>query len=95
MTTAPKWDLPRRINIPGSLADLIRALAAAVRAGELSQIVLAGEPFATMEDIRKLPPDGPWPDYLELYFQDPHTGKRYRLMAETYHGSGGTWELVP
>jgi hypothetical protein len=46
------------------------------------------------EEINKIPEDGPWPDYIEMFFEDARSGERYRLSVETYHGSGGTWERV-
>lgn len=95
MTPQPRWMTPRQINSPGDLADVIKVVSDAVRAGELNQITPGGAPFATHEDIRRIVPGGPWPDYLELHFQDVRTGKRFTLVAETFHGAGGRWEPVP
>jgi hypothetical protein len=41
-----------------------------------------------------LQPDGPWDDFLAYYFACTACGQPYRLSAETYHGSGGSWEPV-
>ena len=94
MIQRTRWDAPRELDSPGRLANLLEEVKEAVRAGELIQITLPGSPFATKESVQHLLPGGPWPDYLELYFEDSRTGKRYRLVAETYHGRGGRWEDV-
>ena len=87
---------PREIRSPGDLADVIRRVAEAVRAGDLLPFKPAKPPplLGIETDIRKLDAEGPWPDYLELHFKDVRTGQRFRLVAETYHGAGGHWELV-
>ncbi len=37
--------------------------------------------------------DKPWPgDWIEHVCECPLCGRRFRLYAETYHGSGGAWE---
>ena len=95
MTQRTRWDTPRDLDSRDDLANLLGEVKEAVRNGELHQITLPGAPFATKEDVQKLLPGGPWPDYLELHFEDRQTGKRYRLVAETYHGRGGRWEQVP
>ncbi len=46
-------------------------------------------PFA-IRDVHAIPDEGPWPDYVEVYFEDSR-GKRYKLAVETYHGFGGSW----
>jgi hypothetical protein len=95
MTQRTRWDAPRDLDSPNDLAKLLAEVKEAVCTGELNQITLPSEPFATKEDVQSLLPGGPWPDYLELYFEDGKTGKRYRLVAETYHGCGGRWEKAP
>ena len=40
-------------------------------------------------------PRGPWEDVLIYYFQRPACKQMFKLSAETYHGSGGSWEPVP
>lgn len=95
MTGGTKWSASRRVESPAELADLFKDVSDAVHSGELHQIVPTGAPFATTEDIRKIPPTGPWPDYLEFHLHDAQSGKHYKLVVETYHGHGGTWESVP
>lgn len=95
MKPTASWRDMRTLNSPADLADLIDNIAEAVRTGELRQVTPPGAPFVTTDDIRDIPARGPWPDYLELHFEDSQTCERYRLIAETYHGCGGRWEEVP
>ena len=88
------WAELRQIKSPDDLARLIEDVSLAVRAGKLKQISMSGKPFATQEDILNISPSGPWPDYLELFFEDTKTGEQYKLIAEIYHGRGGTWERI-
>ena len=84
---------PREIRSPEELADVLRAVTKAVRAGDLRVMTSGDSPFGEAVDIRQIAPEGPWPDYLELHFQRTQTGERFRLVAETFHGVGGHWEL--
>ena len=34
-----------------------------------------------------------WPDYINCLFRCTSCGMLFRLEAETYHGSGGSWEI--
>ena len=52
----------------------------------------ANNDWISEEAISKIPDDGPWPDYIEMHFEDAKSGERYRLSVETYHGAGGSWE---
>lgn len=94
MTPRAKWMVPREIHSPGDLADMIRSLASAIRDGDLRQVTPRTAPFGTPVDFMSIAPEGPWPDYLEFHFEDSQTGKRFKLVAETYHGAGGRWELA-
>lgn len=88
------WNETHRIESSDDLASLIKEISQAVREGKLKQVSSSGNTFATQEDIFNISPNGPWPDYLELFFKDPRTGEQYRLIAETYHGRGGTWAKI-
>ena len=81
-----------RISSPEQLVEVLRAAKACVSSGTLRQVTPPDAPFA-VEDLSSVPDEGPWPDYVEAYFEDPQ-GKRYRLTVETYHGAGGAWEIV-
>ena len=68
MTSRESRITPRAIRSPGDLADVIRRVAEAVRTGDLLAFAPAEPPLLGREiDIRKLDPDGPWPDHLELH----------------------------
>ena len=44
-------------------------------------------------ELQKLQPGGVWPDdFIEHVFECTHCGQHFRLVFETYHLSGGTWE---
>lgn len=94
MSSRKSWMTPREIRSPGELAEVIRSVAEAVRAGDLRAVTPSNPPLIAAIDIRQIAPEGPWPDYLELHFEDAQTGERFRLVAETYHGAGGLWELA-
>lgn len=79
-----------RIDSRAVLEALIVQLKEAVAEGALQQYTPSDAPFA----LNEMEPAGPWPDYLEAWFRDPTSGRRYRLVAETFHGSGGRWEQV-
>ncbi|MEZ5988368.1 MAG: hypothetical protein R3F30_04465 [Planctomycetota bacterium] len=92
MKPEENWMTPRQIDSPDDLAEVVRAVAEAVAVGDLRQINANDLPFSTSDDIRRINSTGPWPDYLELHFEEVRTGTRYRLVVETYHGTGGRWE---
>lgn len=79
------------IRTRGQLSGILRDLKRAVSDGDLSPVEPAIPLFSVECSLIDIPEDGPWPDYFELYFQEPSTGERYKLSAETYHGAGGDW----
>ena len=94
MNERRKWASSRDLNSPTELADAIRIVADAVRSGKLRPLVRTDDPCSEACDIRQLAPNGPWPDYLEMSFEEVATGERFRLAAETFHGTGGRWEAL-
>lgn len=72
---------------------VVDAVKRAVRGRVLTQVWPEGAQLGT-EPIDALKADEIWPDYVEMYFVDERSGSQYRLSLETYHGSGGSWELV-
>jgi hypothetical protein len=78
-----------KISTPDQLTDLLRNAKQCIANGTLRQIRPVDSPLA-IDDLAKVPDCGPWPDYVEAYFEDCH-GQRYRLAVETYHGAGGSW----
>ena len=87
--------IPRQIQSASELVDLIRALKKAVLLGVLEQVRSDPSPFATNMDISELAEQGPWPDYLEMRFRVAGGITHYKLSVETYHGTGGIWEIEP
>jgi len=83
------------ITSPGALRHALASLRADVAAGRLEQYFDPNALMGTERRVDEIPLDGPWEDYLDLYFRDPGTGQRYRLSAETYHGQGGSFERLP
>jgi hypothetical protein len=85
-------DTEVRVSSPGGLARVLRDAKQCVAEGVLRQVRPVDAPFA-IDDLLTVPDEGPWPDYLEAYFED-RQGQRYKLVVETYHGSGGSWGRV-
>ena len=47
-------------------------------------------------DIDKIQKNTPWPsDHIEHVLRCTSCGRRFILSVETYHGSGGCWDLLP
>ena len=82
-------EVERRISSPEALTAVLRDVKRCVANGTLSQTKPANAPLA-IDDVTKVPDEGPWPDYVEAHFED-RNGQRYRLTVETYHGTGGSW----
>jgi len=88
----------KHIAARGQFKAVLQEVKRCLANGMLRQIKPPPEhpyPGTVIEDIRRVPDDGPWPnDIIEAYFED-YGGQRYKLQVETYHGSGGTWEMIP
>jgi hypothetical protein len=82
----------RQISSRDVFVSVLRDVKRCIADGSLRQIKPANAPFA-LDDVTSVPDEGPWPDYVEAYFED-RAGQRYKLMAETYHGAGGSWEKI-
>jgi hypothetical protein len=77
------------ISSASDLVDILRAAKRCIALGVLRQVRPVNAPFASA-DLSSIPDQGPWPDYLEAYFED-RQGALYKLSVETYHGAGGSW----
>jgi hypothetical protein len=90
-----KMDLAvnHEIRSPQDFVEILRFIKDAVGKGTLRQVKPLAPPFA-IYDITAVAEQGPWPDYVEAYFESPVSGTRYRLTAEAYHGIGGRWEQL-
>jgi len=89
-SSLPDSDL---IESPTDLRRWLLKLRSLVAEGGLSQNFEIGNEFADGSAVSDIPIDGPWPDFIEWYFEAP-TGVRYRFSVETYHGTGGCWQRL-
>ncbi len=84
-----------RIAAPRDLTRAIRSVREAMDAGVLAESDYwpKGQPRFTSVPFSRLSESGGWEDIVQYYFQCTSCGQRFRLVAETYRGSGG--ELSP
>jgi len=80
------------IRSPGDLKKAIKVIKANLEDGTLEEI-LNGSTIGSEELLSETSNEPSWPDYFEIHFQCRHCGTRFRLEAETYHGSGGSWSV--
>lgn len=90
MTSIPH---PQPINTPDQLKELLVELKQCLLKNQLIQVKTKNRTDANLP-LEQIPSSGPWPDFMEIDFQNPHTQEKYRLIAETYHGTGGQWEKI-
>ena len=92
-----KHELPKEseIQTPQDLTEIIRTIQFLLEKG-----VLIESTYWPKDRLRPCLPSfkeivvtGPWPDYMEYYFQEPFTGCYFQFVCETYHGLGGKWEI--
>src|SRR5580765_2677578 len=78
----------RRVNSPYEYRDLVRQIIATIEQGTFR--VVSGD--CPLEQILS---EERWPgDYIAHLLECTTCSRRFRLAVETYHGSGGAWELV-
>lgn len=82
-------DLTSSIRSRGDLSRAIGIVRANLDDGTLDEVAEGRNP--TTERFRDLPEAGPWPDIVSFRFRCTSCGAEYRLFADTYHGSGGSW----
>ncbi len=85
------WRLQWNITQPGQLEDVIAIVSKAVERGELREVTRPVVAAPQQPSIAELERSGQWPDVIDLLFEEASTGRRFRLVCETYHGSGGSW----
>jgi hypothetical protein len=88
----PFPDSIERISSPGELAVMLRQIKLCITEGRLKMINPSGAPL-TVGDLLNIPDEGPWPDFIEAFFESQQ-GQKYKLEVETYHGVGGLWTPV-
>ena len=79
------------IRTPGDLTKAIRVVRDNVADGTLLDVTQPGE--IASGQFAGLAEQGLWPDYLEYHFRCSACGQGFKLTAETYHGSGGGWDV--
>ena len=78
----------RRINSPYEYRDLVRQLLETIQQGTFR--VLSGT--CPLEAILTA---SPWPsDFIVHVLGCTTCSRRFQLSVETYHGSGGSWEVM-
>jgi hypothetical protein len=82
-----------RVSHPSELRQAIAVARDNLADGTLREIappksVLSQQPFS------KLVGGGAWDDFFQYYFECQYCSEQFRLHAETYHGSGGAWNVV-
>ena len=77
------------IRTPGELRQAIRVARDNLADGALRDMT---PPASADVDFAQLCVDGPWPDFVEHYFECATCGWRFRLAVDTYHGYRGGWE---
>lgn len=92
MTCEKCSDLCVRVSIkrPHELRNAIRIAWQNILDNTLSEIVNP-TPISSVT-FAELAKGDPWDDLLSYSFQCTTCGERFHLNAETYHGSGGSWE---
>ena len=80
-----------RIVTDRKFEHAIRIIKANIDDGTIIEVVRTNQ-FApdTFESICN---SDTWPDYIENHFKCTTCECQFRLTVETYHGSGGTWEV--
>jgi len=92
-----KQALPSKYEIqtPQDLAHIIRVVKKSLEEGVLieSSYWPKGRVRLHLPSFKDIPANGPWPDYIEYYFEELSTGHCFQLVCEIYHGHGGRWEI--
>lgn len=85
-----------RIDSPEKLYAVVESLRDLIRQGLVSQIdknvLVNQERQCDINDVQK---GQPWPDdHIVMTFHETATGLVFRLGCETYHGAGGTFQVI-
>ncbi len=83
-----------RIKSPRDLKKAIKVIADNIEDGTIKESdywpkgILNCCDSGTFSELAK---ENLWGDFVDYYFECPSCNRLYRLTAETYHGSGGSW----
>ena len=83
-----------QISNPKEVKEILILLKEVVKKRILKQYWNNDIIGVTRERIEELNVFGPYPDVIILNFEDLHSGSRYELSVDTYHGSGGEWSIL-
>jgi hypothetical protein len=77
-----------RLNSPREYLDVVRQVDELLTKGVLRFV----RGTSTLKEIRQ---NGEWSgDAMTHIFECPNCAQQFRLAAETFHGSGTTWEKI-
>ena len=77
------------IRSPSELSKAVRVVRANLDDGTLAEVAVEAAVGAPCFD--ELGDSGTWPDIVLNAFECTTCGARFKLFADTYHGSGGAW----
>lgn len=80
-----------RIESPGDLKSAIRVIAGNLADGTIVENQEKPVGGSTSVPFSNLSKGELWDDIVEYYFKCPKCDLGFALIAETYHGSGGSW----
>lgn len=85
-----------RIDSPANLKKTIRVVQDNITDGTIIESKFWPKQYIKTqnESFSRIKPQGPWEDVLSYYFECPECSQLFQLSAETYHGSGGSWNPI-
>ena len=83
-----------KIESKKEFSDVLLLILRLINTAKVEQFWSQNNPFASKEDVSSIAVDGPWPDYIEMYFVELESKKRFKLVVETFHGAGGELKEV-
>lgn len=86
------WPDNLSIQSPGQFEKFLEDLKYWLDRGLIKQIQYGAQDTLSVS-IVDIPESGPWPDYLDAYFET-ETRILYQLSVDLYHGSGGHWKQI-
>lgn len=81
-----------QMRFPAELRRVIDIARRNLKDGTTAEAPNSGSAVLSNIPFSEVNADGPWDDVFHYRFRCTHCGELFSLMAETYHGSGGTWQ---
>lgn len=82
-----------RIAHPSQLQKAISVAGANLADGTLAEVT-PPQPSYSQQSFAQLASGGAWDDVFQYNFICTHCQEQFTLSAETYHGSGGAWQVA-